>query len=329
MDITAGIVCFQLQQMYQLDTNIPMRRDILIRGFRIWTGESPEDDILYVCSVKPPDCKQWQRKMHIGIHYEEYTASDKSFFISIKDNIDFYQLVNALQEIFQKFYNWKADMENLFYHYESFEVILNELEQEYGLISILVDKNLKYIAMSDSYSLYNLWLGDTGTMSLELVNDLMTDQNFRNAIHHNKAFLYNNIDSDTVSYCYNIKIEGRYEARILIQNKQGTPFYGGLRFAEYMGVHLKEVLTHYNNEENQGIVLYEFYNIMKDLLHGISKNTEEIRQCLNVRGWERDHIYQIYLFQFGEAKNTTVTRQYYQIEMENLFKNGNSYIDCI
>ena len=321
MDITMGIICFQLQQLYQLDTNISMRREIPVKKFRIWDGEKPENDILYVCSSKPPEGEQWHRKLHIGIQYEEKTVSDQSFFISIRDGIDFYRLVNDLQEIFQKFYNWKANIERLCYHYERFDVILNELEQTYDLISMLVDKNLKYIAMSDSYSLYNSWASDSSTMSFDMVNDLMTDQKFRNAICHNKAFLYHSIDEDNVVYCYNLKIKGVYEARLLLQNKRGLPFYGGLSFAKYMGSCLTEVLAHYNDGENQGRVLYEFYNLIKDLLHGIPRSTDEIKSCLHVREWERNHIYQVYLFQFSEEQNMTVTRQYYQREIESLFEN--------
>lgn len=320
MDITAGIIYFQLQQTYHLETNIHPRRDLSVKGFRIWEGECPENDILYICFVRPPESEQWQRKMHIGINYEN-TAGSKSYFISVKGSVELYQLINSLQEIFQRFYNWRSDMDQLFYQHEDFATILNKLEETYDLISILVDKNLKYIAVSDGYNLCNPWVGDAETMSLDMVNDLMTDQNFRDAIRHNKAFLYYYNYDNITSYCYNIKIKGQYAARLLIQNKEGTPFYGGFRFAEYMGKHLKNAFTHYDDKENQGIVFYEFYNIIKDLLHGIPKSIEEIRQYLKIKGWEREHTYQVYLFQFSEAENAAVTKQYYKTEMEALFKN--------
>ena len=336
MDITMGIICFQLQKHYQLHTNIPMKKDIPVKGFRVWTGGNPEDDILYICSAVPPNSMQWRRKLHIGIQYEEKTLPDQSFFISIRDEMDLYHLMNALQKIFQEFYDWKSNTERLCYHYGSYEAILNELEQTYDLISILVDKNLKYIAASDSYNLYVYWMSGlkNETMPLEMVNDLMTDQKFRNAIRHNKAFSYYYADEDSISYCYNLKINGNYQARILIKNKQFTSFYGGLSFAEYMGTYLTEVLARCNDIENQGIVFYEFYNLIKDLIHEIPRSTEEIKSCLNARSWKREHIYQIYLFQFNEAPNMTVTRQYYQQKIENLFKNccvltEGEYICCI
>lgn len=53
---------------------------------------------------------------------------------------------------------------------------------------------------------------------------------------------------------------------------------------------------------------------------GIPRNGEEIRQCLQARGWQREHMYQVYLFQFIGQESESVTRRYYQVEMERLFQ---------
>lgn len=321
MNMTLGIVCYKLQQNYQIETNISIKREHFVKGFRIWKGEVPEENILYICSTQPSQYREWQQKMHIGINYNDSVTETRSFYISIKNSIDIYELINALQEIFQEFYDWRTTMENLFHQQADFVTILNTLEQTYDMISILVDKNLKYIAMSDSFSLYNDWVGETGIMPLELVNELMTDVPFRNAIHRNKAAIYRNENFKSVSYYYNIKINGQYEARLLISNKIHTDFYGGLALVEYIGKNLTKILGYHNEEKEQEIVLYEFYNLVKDLLHGMPKTTEEIRQYLSIRGWERTHTYQIYLFQFIKEENATVTKRYYQTEIERIFKN--------
>lgn len=317
MDITAGIIVFQLQQIYDLKTNLSIRKNIAIKSFRIWKGECPEEGILYVCSTQPAENTQWQKKIHMGINYD--ITESNSIYISINDSVDLFQLINSLQEIFQRFYTWRTVMDRLCYQHKSFSMIMNELEERYGLISILVDKNLKYIAMSDSFKLYNQWIGNTSTMSLDMINDLMTDVDFQNAIKHDNAFPYYYGDENKTSYCFNIKMNGQYEARILVQHKQGYPFYGGLSFVQYMGEYLTQLLSYSYEERKHGIVLYGFYDIMRDLLHGIPKNTDEIQQQLVTRGWEDNHTFQVYFFQFIESENASVTRQYYQVEMENLF----------
>ncbi|MGN0268507.1 MAG: PucR family transcriptional regulator [Lachnospiraceae bacterium] len=317
MDITAGIIIFQLQQIYDLTTNLSIDQDMAITGFRIWGGEDPEEGILYLCSSQPMEVTQWQKKIHMGINYEN--TDSNSIYISINGSVDLFQLINSLQEIFQRFYNWRAVMDRLCYQHKAFSMILNELEQTYDLVSILVDKNLKYIDMSDSYRSYNQWIGDTKTMSLDMIYDLMTDLDFQNAIKYDKAFSYYYNDENKTSYCFNIKMNGQYEARILIHHKQGCPFYGGLRFVQYMGEYLTQLLSYSYEERKHGIVLYGFYDIIRDLLHGIPKNADEIQQQLFTRGWKSDHMFQVYFFQFIESENASVTRQYYQVEMENYF----------
>lgn len=322
MRITLGIICYRLQQMYQIQTNISMKQGQFVKGFRIWKGEKPEDGILYLCNSQPSQYPIWQQKMHIGMQYDKTVTETRSLYISVLDSIDFYELVNALQEIFQEFYEWKTYMEQLFYQQADFTTILNTVEQTYGLISILVDKNLKYIALSDQFSLYNDWIGESGIMSIEMVNELMTDSHFRNAIRHDQAAVYRNSNFKSTSYYYNIKIAGQYEARILISNQAGTDFYGGLDFVDYIGKKLAKIFVCHHEEKEQELVLYEFYNLIRDLLNGLPKTTEEIKQYLGIRKWERTHQYQVYLFQFFKKENATVTKRYYQTEIEHIFQNA-------
>ncbi len=195
---------------------------------------------------------------------------------------------------------------------------VNEIERTYGLLSVLVDKNLQYIAFSDSYKLYNEWADSGKTMSLEVVSELMDDENFRTAIQHDTAFCYYSADNERCSYCYNIKIKGRYEARLLLQNKTGSVFAGGLSLVRYVGENIAEMFVYYEQERAQKRVLYDFYDMIKELTQGLSKSPEEIRRKLDVRGWEKDHTYQVYQFQFME-ENASVTRRYYQSKIEDLF----------
>lgn len=320
MDITIGIICMGLEQRFQINTNIPMERDIPVKGLRIWGGERPAERILYVCREMPPEGTEWKGKLLIGINTGQSLADSGAFYISVAEPVEFDRLMNALQEIFEEFYLWRGETERLFYSQADFTAILNELEQRYGLVSILVDKNLRYIAMSDSYSLCNSWVRGRKTMELDLVNELMTDPAFRDAIGHNKPFFYCNVGDEAYSCCYNIKIKGRYEARLLIQNREMGKFYGGITFAGYAGERLGEILARRSSEKQQETALYDFYHLLRDLLKGVPRSGEEIRQYLQVRGWQREHVYQVYSFQFISQENESMTRRYYQVEMEQLFQ---------
>ena len=103
MDITIGIICMQMQERYQIETILPIERDVLVKGFQIWDGEDPKPDILYVCQETPPAHTRWNRKMQIGAGLDLHVMNGTAFTISVKTPISFHQLVNSLQEIFQDF----------------------------------------------------------------------------------------------------------------------------------------------------------------------------------------------------------------------------------
>jgi hypothetical protein len=334
MDITIGIICMQMQERYQIETILPIERDVLVKGFQIWDGEDPKPDILYVCQETPPAHTRWNRKMQIGAGLDLHVMNGTAFTISVKTPISFHQLVNSLQEIFQDFYHWQADMEQLFYKREDLTVILNKLEETYGLVSTLVDKDLKHVALSESYSLYHPHLLCGDTMPLDMLNEIMGNEHFRNAEQHEEPFVYPHTEKNSYSYCYNIKISGRYEARLLVENKKGERFYGGLSLVGYVGEHLEKIIAQQSDEKIPETAFYDFYNILKDLLQGLPKSEEEILHCLQVRGWQREHTYQLYVFQFIRPENGLVTRRYYQVEMERLFQEccilvDEEYLCCI
>lgn len=321
IEITMGIVSLFLKRQYRITSIHPAKRDASIQGFRVWDGEDPQRDVLYI--VENERLREFAKKrgrLCIGIRYSQDTARLSCQQISVDEPLGLYPLINVLQGIFQEFYGWQMRMERLFYTHAGFKEILNEMEGTLGLVSLLVDKDLQYIEASDSYDLYNDWIGDGRSMPLDLIDDMMADENFRIAIRHDRAFRYDNVYTKTCVYCYNIKIKGAYEARLLIQEKTGVPFPGGLTLAGYVGENITEMFAWQERERRQERILYDFYDIMKDLLQGIPKDAEEIRQRLAVRGWKKEQLYQVFQFQFMEDENATVTRRYYQSKIEDLFR---------
>lgn len=265
MDITMGMIALFLKNQYHIHEYSLPDRDYPVKGFQIWNGDTPWTDILYI--VENEQLKEFIRKkgrLCIGIWYGEEPAGHGCYRISVNDSVELYPLINALQEIFQEFYGWSMRMERLFYTHAGFEDILNEIERTFGLVSLLVDKNLQYMAYSENFAQYNPWMGDGKTMPVELLNDMMDDENFRMAIQHDKAFLYHSMDTDTCTYCYNIKINGEYEARLLIQNKTGSVFSGGLALARYVGENMAGMFAYLDEERMQERGFYDFYEMIKD-----------------------------------------------------------------
>lgn len=335
MDITAGILCYRLQDYYCLQTNLPPEQDFPLKGFRIWQQEKdqkPEEGLLYVL---PSDCSpafkespekeetaKWKNTVQIGFSLPLPKPLYNHYRISLPEESDLTTLINRLQEIFQEFFSFRSRIEAMVYRHDSYHILLNELEQTYGLLGILVDKNLHYLALSASYATNNAWIvDDSQTLPLDMLNELMLDENFRRAILHKKAFLYrSDLGNQSIcAYCYNLQAKNAYQARLLLQKPDQQTFYGGYTFAEYLGNQLREIWLYRNREEQQKRELYDFFKTLEDLLSNIPRNRQEIRQSLSSRNWKLEDTYQILSFQFIEEENATVTRKYYQNQMESLF----------
>lgn len=167
IEITMGIVHLSLKRQYRITAELPPKRDDPIQGFRVWDGEAPRQDILYIVEDKQfRDFVKKKGRLCIGIRYAQDTARHGCQRISVEEPIELYPLINALQAVFQEFYGWQMRMERLFYTHADFKEILNEIEGTFDLVSMLVDKNLQYVETSDSYALYNDWIG----VSLELLD---------------------------------------------------------------------------------------------------------------------------------------------------------------
>lgn len=319
MTITAGILCYELKNHFSCEINLSMEEDFSIMGFRIWEGEKPEKGILYLSDQNVPDGKAWRESLVLGIQ-GSFKADRKSPYILISDSIRFFQLINYVQKVFQNHYHTCLHMEKIFSQNKNFNDILNILEETYDIIAILEDNNMKFIAMSDGYRSCNQWMSNEESVPLEVAGNLMDDEKFCIAVNHDRSFPYFYSDGNLsrFSYCYNIKIEGEYKARFMIQKRDGKPFYGGLALAQLLGEKLKTVFTLYHMEQKQEMVAAEFYSMIRDLLQGVSKDSVQLDRVLSIRSWKKDHTYQVYLFELIKEDDAAVIWRYYQNKLEDL-----------
>ncbi len=317
MDVTAGILYHQLQKLCRCKTNLTYDLDFPVRGFRIWEGQKPEKEIIYISNQNIPDGKAWRQVLVIGIE-GTFKADRNSPWIMVEESISFYQLINLVQEMFQKCYYQYIHVDQVIHQFHDWGEILNELEQTWDVVAVLVDTNLKYIAMSKSYRSCNSWVGEDNTLPLEIADNLMKDEAFWNAADYEQAFLYIGDEGAIYSYCYNIRVAGTYTARFMIQSRDGKPFYGGLMLAQIFGGKLELFFIQYNKVQNQEMVEAEFYEMIRNLLLGITKESRLLEHTLTLRHWKKTDIYQVYLFEVAQAEDVNVIWRYYQKKLEDL-----------
>lgn len=339
MQLTLGFLDYMVRTSYKVlpEEDFIDHDQVVLESFRLLPDEelpdtgSPDSSLpcetLYVSMEQPQHC---------FVHRTRKKKNDREWIhvtiLNINGSIpELAGLVNQLQECFSRFKSWHERMELHFLKEDSFKVILDELGAAFGINAVLVDKNLKYLAISD-LAMRNLsWIYHGDILPPEQTNDLMEDESFRIATTHDHAFIYNGpkyIDKQFTKwipgatafyYCYNLKISGAYEARLLISQATLDPIGGGLGLAEYVGSRMTQLLINFYENRQQESEVRQMYEILADLLHGISRKPEEISQGLKAAGWNPGDRYCLLYCRFFEKPSISVTRRYNQIILENYF----------
>ena len=339
MQLTLGFLTYMISPYYRMvskeaDTD-PER--IITESFRLLSAEEQEkmdhnesslqDGVLYVSMEHPQDCFVYEKGRGKSIgrrHPVAVMYPDGSF-------PDLAGLVNRLQECFSRFRAWHERMELHFLSGDSFKAVLEELGTTFGFLAVLVDKNLRYMAVADIAQKNLPWIDYGDMLPPEQTSILMEDENFRTATTHDHAFIYNSpkykdrffkewVPGETAYYyCYNLKINGVYEARLLISQVSQDAIGGGLGMAEYMGSKLTQLLIHHNASKQQESEVRQIYETLADLLHGIPKKPEEIARGLKAAGWNSGDRYCLLYCRFFEKSSISVTRRYNQIILESYF----------
>lgn len=328
MNISMGVILKELGDLRFL-TNVESAEDFPIKLFQIWDGQKPEHDVLYI--VRPEDIKNnpgiWNGGSIIGYGLEtKILKTSASKWIDLENGESIFSIVNKLQKIFQKFNEWTERVENLLNKSVPITEVLNDLESTYGLMSMFVNKNLKFLSMSKTFPKNNPWAGNGDYMSLDLLNELLTDEEFRSAQKHDDVFIYENpFDwTSAYSYCYNVKKNKEYLARLLVQTYNGKKSFGVSCITGYIGKRIEGIVNQYNFGEDDIYADYAFKEMIGDMLKGIRKNSIEIRECLKGLEWEQNHGYQINIVQFLQKEVPNASHIYYKTRLEEFF--GKCYV---
>lgn len=340
MDISVGIILLELGEHFKLVTNIENTEDFPVKLFQIWNGDTLEYDTLYIVTSENikanPDL--WFDRLVIGADLDsQVMKSCGAKWINVENENNFIRIVNELQTIFQKFNNWTSRIEGMSNNSASISSILDDLEKTYSIMSLLISKSLKFLSVSPNYSKYNPWVGGKNHMPLDILNELLADEEFRYAQNHDKVFIYYSPleKSDAYSYCYNIKKEKEYCARLLLHSENYNKCNGLLYITELLGKKIAEIMNKHDFQDQDIYINNIFKQMIADLLKGIHKGMMEIKECLKELKWEQSHKYQIYLFQFLQDEVPNASHEYYRAQLEQflgecyVIENNNKFICLI
>ena len=332
MDLTLGIICSLLSGAYDVVANFPPDEDYLVSEWRIHNGEKPEPDVLYLVNESIPDNRVWRGRLAIGLreppeifpegcrylYVREKRAKDRSR----SDMKRFLDLANALQSVLRRFDKWVLRMERELNEEADLAELLQSCEREMGFVSLLVNRNLRYLAVSDSFAATNPWYRhSTASMDFNMLNELMADEAFQRAIEQHSAFYYHydGLGAADDSACFNVFVDSRYEARLLVQSPSGNKAYGQLAVTKMLGRFVKDVMEGYAGRRETRFEDPAFSDAVASLLNAPPTRIDDVRKRLELRGWAMEHRYRVHVFRFMQPESETVTRRYYEGSIARLF----------
>ena len=315
-------------------------------GCMIYDGGKVQSDTLYLC-VRPDGApSSWRNGMAIGLEAAPADLPASCCYLHARERnarkrrrpaeARLIALANAVHAAIAKLDRWAIATERACSEAPDFSALLNLCERELGFVSILVNKNLRYLAVSDGFAERNPWFNRTDTsMDTEMINQLTADEAFMDAINQSAPFYYHYVEGDgSDSACFNIIVEGRYEARLIMQATSGREEPGLLDVAAYLGERITDLFRRYADGSDDASENPRFKEALRTLMKGGTLRPEELREHLAIRGWALGHTLQVTAFMFMEPESATVTQRYYEDRIAHLFEgcaeiNADGLIYCI
>lgn len=330
MALTVGIVSFFLSSDYEVESSAATDEDFVIEGYRLVEGDGALRPALCLADVPPgpgsPDgglClvnlgpgpgvssegrpSLWACELSPRMRRRSTSARSAD-------------LADRVANAVQRHYRLEVAIARLCRGGTDFNEMLRLLELETGLVSLLVDKNLRYIARSPSFSGLNAWFSESDvSMDTDLVNELVADENFVDAINQRRAFYYHYAKEASYSACFNIVVDGSYEARLLVQSRDSQRRPGLLALAELVGQTIADTFALYSDAEAEASAKSDLQECVASLIKG-QPAASDARRRLATAGWRPEHSYRVHVFSFMEAESESVTRRYYTDRIARLFE---------
>jgi len=152
----------------------------------IYDGGKVQPDTLYLCMRPDGAPSAWRNGMAIGLEAAPTDLPASCCYFQAREKnarkrrrpaqARLIELANAVHAALAKLDRWALATERACSEAPDFSALLNLCERELGFVSILVNKNLRYLAVSDGFAAHNPWFNRADTsMDTEMTNQLTAD----------------------------------------------------------------------------------------------------------------------------------------------------------
>ena len=162
MKPTIGIVSYLLSDDYEIEaTGIPEDEDVEFDACLIYDGGKPRRKTLYICNGLDKRIEDWRGAFALGFEPAPSDLPQGSCYLHVReknarkrrrpDEMRLIDLANAVHSALHRLERWTIATERACNESPDFFTLLRLCEHELGFVSVLVNKNLRYLAVSDGF----------------------------------------------------------------------------------------------------------------------------------------------------------------------------------
>ena len=322
MNITAGLIIYSLSLDTTIRTNIGTEDDFEVSSYELWEKGMPQKQVLYIVEKERllKDLTIWQGRFVLCVGWlEEQGLKEQGInWICVSGSIGLYEILGHVQRIFHKYYQWYIRLGRMLRKKENLNDILEDFDETYRIMACISSESMRILGSSSRFEKAHSWIDGQGMVTLGLVNELVADEEFQDAAEYEDVFLYYNINQEWY-YCYNIKKDGQYEARLLGCAETHQKMHGIRKLIGDLGECLSDMYEEYFGEGQNLESGRELHEMICGMIQGVTVNLSDLRRLLSRYHWEVEQQYQVILFQFQEGVSGGVGMAYYKAQIRKLF----------
>ena len=326
MGINLGIVLYDIEKHTTFHTNIGMDSNLFFTNCVVWESGLPQQDICYVISSTQytDEPELWNNRIVLcsGRIGEKQLKESSAHLVCFSPQLSVTEILSMVQNAVRHFYEWKIAFQGMLCRRATTDELLTHLEDSWELYGCISTDSMQIIGVSAHFADHNDWLDQKDGVSLSLVNDLVSDEDFHKASAARGSFVYYGMNQDW-SYCYNFISGNSYRARVIACTADHARHFGLLALITSFGESMEDVYEEYLYSRFDSVVQKDFEDVVSRQLKGMPVRDGDIHRVLTNLKWEDCRNYQVILLRLLPwAGGRHVGVSYYPTQIRKLFRDG-------
>ncbi len=326
MGIDLGIILFDIGKTTTFHTNIGTETELKVENTVIWESGLPQPENCHILTssqyLEEPGL--WNNRIVLcsGRIADDALRESSAHLVCFSPQLSPAELLYMVQNSIRHYYEWKVELQQLLCRRETTDALLTHLEDSWQIYGCISTDAMQIIGASAHFSDYNGWLDQKDGVSLSLVNDLVSDEDFHKVSGTRGAFLYYGMDQ-TWSYCYNFISGETYSARLIASAADHAQHFGMLSLVRSFGESMEDVYEEYLYSRFDSAAQKDFEDVVTRQLKGMPVRDADIHRVLVNVKWEDRQNYQVILLRLLPwAGGRHVGISYYPTQIQKLFRDS-------